>query len=608
LTRSEDRERATGGQAAYPGGDAPAEKVLEGLAVSGGIAVGPAYIVENGGTPVPEYVILRSEVEAEVRRLNEASTLSVRQIDKLKAKARRLPVESAEELTALLDAHRAILSGSRLLRGAEARIRDRLSNAAWAVSAEMRAVLAHFDGMQDRYLASRVRDIEEVGNRLIRNLQAEKYRAFSDLEPGSVILAEDITPADTALMDPVRVAGFAAASGGAQGHTAIMARSLGLPAVLGVGDLLAHVSPGDTVVVDGEKGLLIVNPKPATLAGYEARRRALDVDAQRLKLLTGLPSVTLCGTPVALNVNVELPRDMARAIESGADGVGLFRTEFLFMNRDDLPEEEEQYEALRRVVEAMQGRPVTIRTLDVGGEKLAPSLGRHFAEVDNPALGLRAIRLSLRRKELLATQLAAILRAGTHGPVRVLLPMVTAPAEVRTVRKAMAVVARRLERAGVAVPDPLPPIGAMIEVPAAAIAAAPLAACADFFAIGTNDLTMYTLAADRADDQVASYYDPMHPAVLRLLAMAVDAAAGEGIPVSICGEIAGDPALTPLLLGLGLRDLSMAPSSLLSVRRVVRDTRITQARAFAQVVLAQSESAQVHALIAAGPAEVASAA
>lgn len=585
------------------GAQPPRSLIFEGLAVSDGIAIGPAHIVDARAVPVPDYLVPADQVEVEKARLARAVDQALKQIEKLQAKTVRLPDETAEELSVLFDAHRSILSGSRLLRGAEARITEERANAALAVQAELRHWARRFAGLGDDYLAARMDDVREVGQRLIRNLLAKKYRAFSDLAPGSVILAEELTPADTALMDPARVGGFAAALGGAQGHTAIMARSLSLPAVLGVAEVLSHTGHGDSVIIDGVDGRVIVDADADMLADYQARRERLAAQRARLQSMISLPAITEDGAPVRLQANLERAHDVDQAAAVGATGVGLLRTEFMYMNRDDLPGADEQLDALIAVVRGMQGQPVTVRTLDIGGDKLASSLGPQFDGVDNPALGLRAIRLSLRRKPLLNAQLEAVLRAGAEGPVRLLLPMVTGPDQVRAVRKAMKVVARRLARAGVPIADPLPPIGAMVEVPAAAIAAPAIAACADFLAIGTNDLIMYTLAADRADDQVADYYDPAHPAVWRLIAMTVDAAAVEGVPVSVCGEMAGDPLWAGLLVGLGIEELSMAPGRLLTVKAALRRARRERLADMARLALAQGEAGDLRAVAARALAE-----
>ena len=411
--RTDPKPRSDGAfDAAAPGPAPDGGSLLTGLGVSPGISIGPAHVVDAGFVQVPEYVILPDERENEQARFHTAVAKAVKQLSKLKAKTAALPDAAAEEIAYLLDAHLSILSGSRLIRGVERRIRDQLANAEGAVHAEMTEIAQQFEAMDDPYLASRIQDIREVGNRLLRNLAQKKYKAFSGLEAGSIVIAEEITPADTALMDPGRIAGFATMLGGAEGHTAIMARSLGIPAVLGVAGLLKGVRSGQTVIVDGTVGRVVVDPHEATLADYHARRAELEADREQLRTLISLPAQTRDGTAVPLMANLELPREVAGALAIGADGVGLLRTEFLFMNRDDLPDEEEQYDILRGIVEGMAGRPVTMRTLDVGGEKLASALGDAVGGGPNPALGLRAIRLSLKRPELLEAQLAAMLRAG----------------------------------------------------------------------------------------------------------------------------------------------------------------------------------------------------
>ncbi len=576
----------------------PAEtREVSGLGVSPGIAIGPAHVVESGFEQVPEYVVIPGEIGAERERFEAAVAKSLRQIRKLKSKAAALPESAAEDLDFLLDAHLAILGGSRLIRGVERRIVEDRYNAEYAVQAEVSSIAQHFAAMDDAYLAGRIQDIRDVGARLIRNLSDRKFQAFATLPEGSIIIAEEITPSDTALMDPKRVAGFATTLGGAEGHTAIMARSLGLPAVLGAVGLMDGSASGKTVIVDGTSGLVIIDPDPDTLAEYAGRRESMAADRRRLRALIGQPGLTRDEVKIALAVNLELPREVKNAVEIGADGVGLLRTEFQFMNRDDLPSEDEQYRALRTIVVAMAGRPVTIRTLDVGGEKLATSLGDRFGESANPALGLRAIRLSLREPKLLETQLAAILRAGAHGPIRILLPMITGVAEMESVRESLARVIQRLKRRKLPYADPLPPLGAMIEVPGAALAADALAQASDFFAIGTNDLIQYTLAIDRGDEQVADLYNPLHPAVLRLIQFATEAALRARIPVSLCGEIAGDPRYTALLVGLGLQELSMSPAKLLAVKRRVRTLDTVAAARRAGMIMDQSDPGRIAALL-----------
>jgi len=573
------------------------EQVFEGLAVSPGVALGPAYIRESGDIQVPEYEIAKNQIPAEHERFDVAVSKASRQLGKLKAKASSLHGAAAEELGYLLEAHLQMVESSRLLNGVRRRIEQDLINAEAAVKAEIAAIAENFAAMDDAYLRARALEIGEVGMRIVRKLVQRDYRGFSALEAGSIVVAEEITPADTALMDPQRIGGFASVLGGAEGHTAIMARSLGLPAVLGIANLLGAVRGGDMLIIDGSNGLVFVNPTAKRIAAYKRRREELEREARALARLRNVPAATRDGETIRLQANLEFPREVGQAVAAGAEGVGLLRTEFLYMNRDDLPSENEQYDALMQIVEGMAGKTITVRTLDIGGEKLASSFGAAVAESTNPALGLRAIRLSLKEPKLLETQLAAILRAGAHGQLRILLPMITTGSEVSSVRKQLIKVARRLTRRGVKIADPLPPLGVMIEVPGAALSADALARLSDFFAIGTNDLTMYTLAIDRGEEQVAHLYNPLHPAVLRLIQFTVEAALRARIPISICGEIAGDPRFTALLIGLGVRELSMTTNALPRVKSRILGLDLQEAIRRASVIMDQSDSGRIIALL-----------
>ena len=383
--------------------------------------------------------------------------------------------------------------------------------------------------------------------------------------------------------------------GGVASHTAIVAQSLGLPAIVGINRVLTGVQSGQTALIDGAEGELVINPSPETLKRYRDKRAKFLRIRRILRREAREPSRTLDGAHITIHGNVELPNEIENLFTLGGAGVGLMRSEFLYMNRSDLPGEDEQYEIYRAMVQKLEGRPLTIRTLDIGGDKIAQSLG--FWDGSNSVLGLRAIRLSLRFPELLETQLAAILRAGAHGPVRILIPMISQSGEMDQVRKILGDVARRLRAEAIPIANPLPPLGAMIEIPSAAIAADILSGHCDFFAIGTNDLVQYTLAIDRADELVAYLFDSLHPAILRLIKMTVDAGNKARIPVSICGEIGGNPEYTALLLGLGIRSLSMAVNNLAGVRKRVRRIKLSDAEELAKDALKKSESREIVQLL-----------
>lgn len=574
------------------------EHRLIGLGVSPGIAIGPAYVGDHGELPVSEIRIPEAEIEKERDRFADAVSISIRQLRKLKTRATALPGSAADEIGYLLDAHLAMLANSRLTRGVHARITSSRINAERAIQLEIEEIGRAFAAMKDPYLAARIDDIRVVGSRLIRNLIKKPYVAYSSVSEGAVILAEEVTPADTALMDPHRISGFATEFGGHDSHTAIMARALGLPAVLGVPGLLERGRSGATVVIDGGEGLVIADPTGETLEHYRERQQELAREARQLGRLRRMAAVTRDGIEIRLDANLELPVEVEQALATGAAGLGLVRTEFLFLNREDLPDEDEQYEFYVGLVRGMEGRTVTLRTLDVGGDKLPEPLAGYAAtEAANPALGLRAIRLSLKDRRLLETQLAAMLRAAAVGPVRILLPLISDVGEIRRVREAMDLVARRLRRRGIRLPKALPALGAMIEVPGAALAADALAGEADFFAIGTNDLIQYTLAIDRSDEQVASLYNPLHPGVLRLIQFAIEAATRRNIPVGICGEMAGDPRYAALLLGLGLRELSMAPRNIPRVKQRIRNLNMIAATRRARAIMDQSDAARIATLL-----------
>jgi phosphotransferase system enzyme I (PtsI) len=595
------------------------ERVIVGIPVSQGIAIGPIFTASETRVEVKRGKIAADTIEAEILRLDSAVQKSRKQLAKLRARLSVLPEDTQDEIAPLIDAYLQMLGASRLLRQARRRIAESLVTAETAVIDEVEALAdamiaparasspdpagrRRSDTAEELEARQRHADeIRETGRRLIRNLTEAAFRNFANVPQGAILVAESLRPSDAALIDPSRVAGLATEEGGSDGHTAIMLRSLGVPAVLGAPGLVGAARTGQIAALDGLTGRIVLNPGPAELA--EARRGVAGYtrERQRFARLRRLIAETIDHEAVELQGNLELLAELPLIAQSGASGIGLFRTEFLFMNRDTLPDEAAQTDIYRTVIEAMDGESVTIRVLDWGGEKEIDALSAHGVVPDamdhNPALGVRGLRLLLRAPDLFETQIAAILRASKYGPVRTLLPMVTNTGEVRAARDIYEKVAKRLRRRGEKLADPLPPLGIMIETPGAALSADALALEADFFAIGTNDLAMYTLAVDRSAAGVASLYDPLHPAVLRLIQFATEAALRLRMPVSVCGEMAANPRLTPLLLGLGIRSFSMNASAVPRVKQAVRAVAIDDCARFARRVMEQSDPARIQELV-----------
>ena len=579
------------------------ERRLQGIAVSPGVAIGPVFTAEEKEAPIVRRRIQAADSAAETSRLDAAVAQSRAQLLKLRARLAILPEESQAEIAPLLEAYVQMLDGSRLLRGARQRIAQALVSAETALADTCEEIVSALLALPGDAAGRRRRaeEVREITRRVVRNLTRTPFRSFTNLPPGSVLVAEGLRPADAALLEPAKLAGVLTEEGGTDGHTAILLRALGVPAVLGVAGLIAALRGGGTVALDGGSGEVVINPGAPARAAARRGILAYAKERQRLAQLRRLPAVTRDGTPIELAANLELPAELPLIAQSGAVGIGLLRSEFLFMNRETPPDEDDQAETYRSIVEAMGGDPVTIRVLDWGGEKQIEALvnAGMVPEVPdaNPALGLRGIRLLLRQPELLGTQLAAILRAAVAGPVRILLPMVNTLAELREAREQLLRTARRLRRLGARIPDELPPLGIMVETPGAALAADALAQEADFFAIGTNDLAMYTLAVDRGEAAVATLYDPLHPAVLRLIQFTTEAALRFHVPVSVCGEMAADPRLTRLLVGLGLRQFSMSASAVPRVKQAVRALDIDEASRFSAAIMGHSDPERIRALI-----------
>ncbi len=579
---------------------------IHGLAVARGIAIGRAVLVASSRVDVAHYFIEPSQVAAEIDRVRIARNAVVDEIHRLQASITHMGrKEAPHELTALLDVHLMLLQDVELVGGVKHWITDRLYNAEWALTTQLEVIARQFDEMEDEYLRERKADLEQLTEKVLRAMKgvaspvalstnrALRKKSQQDLllddtvDVPLILIAHDLSPADMLQFKQSVFAGFITDVGGKTSHTAIVARSLDIPAVVGARLSSQLVRQDDWVIIDGDAGVVVVDPSPIILAEYGFKQRQGELERGRLSRLLHTPAVTLDGHKIELLANIEMPEDALGALKAGAVGVGLFRSEFLFMGRQGkLPNEEEQYQAYRRAIEGMQGLPVTIRTVDVGADKPLDSARQDEAHL-NPALGLRAIRWSLADPAMFLTQLRAILRAAAHGQANLLIPMLVHASEIR---HTMALIDRarvELDNRGVAY-GPVK-IGAMIEIPAAALTLKVFLKYFDFLSIGTNDLIQYTLAIDRADESVAHLYDPLHPAVLRLVAATIAECQAQGKGVSVCGEMAGDISLTRLLLGMGLRSFSMHPAQILAVKQEVLRADAGKLAAWAAQVMADEE-------------------
>ena len=577
---------------------------VHGQAVSRGIAIGRAVLVASSRMDVAHYFIAEDQVHGELNRLRSARDAAVTEITRVQ----QTLLESADkgayhELTALLDVHLMLLQDTQLQEGVKHWVQERHYNAEWALTSQLEQLAKQFDEMEDLYLRERKADLEQVVERMLGHMRGvaspvARAPAVADMhgedtrDDPLVLVAHDLSPADMLQFKQSVFAGFVTDVGGKTSHTAIVARSMDIPAVVGARTASHLVQQDDWVIIDGDTGVVIVNPSPIVLAEYGFKQRQGEVERERLSRIKNTPAVTLDGERVELLANIEQPEDSTPALSVGAVGVGLFRTEFLFMGRDGkLPDEEEQYEAYRRAVEGMHGLPVTIRTVDVGADKPLDRSSRddHL----NPALGLRAIRWSLSEPAMFLTQLRAVLRAAAHGKINLLIPMLAHSSEILQVKALLARAKEQLD-ARAAVYGKVK-LGAMIEVPAAALAVRMFLKHFDYLSIGTNDLIQYTLAIDRVDETVAHLYDPLHPAVLQLVANTISECRAQGKGVSVCGEMAGDVTMTRLLLGLGLRSFSMHPSQILAVKQQILRADTRKLRAWAQEVVHSDDPAALMA-------------
>lgn len=558
---------------------------IHGLAVTRGVAIGRAVLVASSRVDVAHYFIEASQVAAEIDRVRRGRDAVVSEIQRVQATISQMgPKETPHELNALLDVHLMLLQDQELIEGVKRWITDRFYNAEWALTSQLEVIARQFDEMEDEYLRERKGDLEQITEKVLRAMKGAgspmdvpvvrtvRTTSQQDLllddtvDVPLILVAHDLSPADMLQFKQSIFAGFITDVGGKTSHTAIVARSLDIPAVVGVRWSSHLVRQDDWVIIDGDAGVVVVDPSPIILAEYGFKQRQGELERGRLARLLHTPAVTMDGQKIELLANIELPEDAAVAVKAGAVGVGLFRSEFLFMSRGKLPTEDEQFQAYSRAIEGMQGLPLTIRTVDIGADKPLEKSSQDESHL-NPALGLRAIRWSLADPAMFLCQLRAILRASVLGQVNLLIPMLVHASEIRQTLLLIDRARVELDNRGIAY-GPVK-IGAMIEIPAAALTVKVFLKYFDFLSIGTNDLIQYTLAIDRSDEAVAHLYDPLHPAVLRLVASTIAACRVRGIPVSVCGEMAGDVSLTRLLLGLGLRSFSMHPAQILAVKQEI---------------------------------------
>ncbi len=549
---------------------------IQGISVSRGIAIGQVHCIKRDQIDTPEYLIRKTQIDSEILRLDNAITNARKE---LRAIRDHIPSSTSINISEFINTHLLMLEDNALTEEPKRIIKDRLCNAEWALKLQRDALVNVFDEMADAYLSTRKDDVDHVVNRILRILL--KQKPLLDELPdehlrGKVIVADDLTPADTVLMQHYGIAAFATEFGGSTSHTAILARNLRIPAVVGLHSAKKLIKNDDLVILDGGSGIVLVNPDKTVLSYYIKKQNEVKKYYSSLEKLKDSPARSIDGIPITLMANIELPEDFETVRDIGAAGVGLYRTEFLYMNRNNPPDEEEHFQTYIKVTEALRGLPLTIRTVDLGADKEVDGVGRQTSNIrSNPALGLRAIRLCLKEPEFFRPQLRAILRASAHGPIRIMIPMLTNTQEMQQVLFIIDELKLELKNKLIEFDQEIK-VGGMIEVPASAICADIFADKLDFLSIGTNDLIQYTMAIDRINDEVNYLYDPLHPAVLRLIQATIVAGQKANIPISMCGEMAGEKEYTQLLLGLGLREFSMHPATLLEVKEIINKTNINE--------------------------------
>lgn len=563
--------------------------MLKGIAASSGVAIGKALVIAENEIEVEKRIV--EDKEAEVLKLQNAVATAKMQLEKIKEVAKE---KLGEDKAQVFEAHLMMLEDPELVGAVESQITTEGVCAEFALKSTVDMFVSMFEAMDNEYMRERAADIRDVGKRILNILMGVEAASIAEIDRECIIVIYDLTPSDTAQMDKEKVLGFATDIGGRTSHSAIMARSLEIPAVVGLSNITSTVKSGDMLILDGEEGIVIVNPDEETIAKYREKQAKIAEYKKELATLKDAESITVDGRKVELAANIGTPSNVEGALKNGAEGVGLFRTEFLYMDKESLPTEEEQFEAYKAVLEGMEGRPVVIRTLDIGGDKKLPYL--KIDEEMNPFLGYRAIRLCLDRKDIFKTQLRALFRASVYGNLKIMFPMISGVAELRQAKAVVEEVKNELANEGIAFSNDVE-IGIMIEIPSAAVISDLLAKEVDFFSIGTNDLIQYTCAVDRMNEKISYLYDPFHPAVLRLIKTVIDNAHKEGKWVGMCGEMAGDARIIPVLLGFGLDEFSMSASSILNARKLIRSLRYEDAKVMAEEILNMPTSEEIMAKI-----------
>jgi phosphotransferase system enzyme I (PtsI) len=568
--------------------------VLHGIGVSGGIAIGRAQLVSHATLEVAHYSITPDQVPGEIERLQQALQAVQKELEGLHSAM--TSGDAPAEFGAFLDVHWMILTDPTLHEAPKRTIADQLCNAEWALTQQLGVLIEQFETIEDPYFRERKTDVVHVVERILKVLMGKPGPVRPTDEEHTILVAHDLSPADVIQFKNHHFAAFLTDLGGVTSHTAIVARSLNVPAVVATHNARTLIRENELLIVDGGRNVVIVNPDRSVLTEYRLKQDELELEWQKLRRLRTTPATTLDGCTIDLMANIELPEDLEQTVENGATGVGLFRTEFLFLNRDGLPSEDEQFEAYRAVAAGMKGKPVTIRSFDLGADKHKEGLDGLSRVAPNPALGLRAVRFCLAEPRLFLTQLRAILRASRYGKVKILLPMLSSVGEID---QALALIAQAKEslREQKVKFNPGVEVGGMIEIPAAALSIGAFATRLDFLSIGTNDLIQYTLAVDRSDDAVSQLYDALHPAVIKLIAFAISTANKAAVPIAVCGEMAGDARFTRLLLGMGLTNFSMHPAHLLTVKQRVLTSDIGEAKPFVQRMRRTDEPAKLTALL-----------